>query len=113
MMENKNSPRRVETQRFRGVSAASKLLDKFERQAQPAKPKFEPDDNKWTHVVQMIEYKALTDLYLYNMKIRKRDKHGEPALANITIPANATYKTTEMKDYLATATNNYCRILAH
>ena len=46
---------------------------------------------------------ALTELYLYDMKIRKKDEHGEPALANMIIPANAKYETAAMEEYLATA----------
>ena len=61
----------------------------------------------------MIEYEALTELYLYDMKIRKRDEYGEPALANMIIPANTKYETTAMKEYLATAANNYYRVLTH
>ena len=46
----------------------------------------------------MIEYQALTELYLYNTQTRKKDEHGELALANMTIP---------------TTGNNYYRVLAH
>ena len=60
----------------------------------------------------MIEYEALTKLYLYDTKIRKKDKDGEPALANMAIPVNVKYETTAV-EYLATAANNYYRFLAH
>ena len=85
---------------------ASKVLDEFKKQAWPAKPRFEPDDNKWTYEVKMIEYEMLTALYLENMKVCKKDGDGEPALANMALPAKEKYEMTAAQEYLATAANN-------
>ena len=84
----------------------SKVLDEFEKLARPVKPMFEPDDDKWTYAVKIIEYEALTELYLYDMKVRKKDEDAEPALANMAILANEKYETTAMQEYLAAAANN-------
>ena len=59
---------------------------------------FELDDDKWTYATKTIKYEALMELYFYDTQTRKKDKHGEPALDDMTIPA--------MKKH-------YYRVLAH
>ena len=70
MIENKNVPTEMETQQFRGVSTASKVLDEFE--GRPTKPTFEKDDDKWTYKINMIEIETLIELYLFNTQLEKR-----------------------------------------
>ena len=48
----------------------------------------------------MIEDNVLTELCLYDTKIRKKEEHGDPALANMTNPANAKYYMSATKGYL-------------
>ena len=59
----------------------------------------------------------LTALYSKNIKVwEKKPGDGEPALANMVPPTQATYEMTILQEYLATAVNddaNYYRVLAH
>ena len=95
MIENTSTQRDMETQRFREVSTALKVIDKFEKQDRPVKPTLEPDyDDKSTYEIKMIEYEILTALYLEDMKTWEKEGDGEPALVNIVPPAKVEYKTT-------------------
>ena len=70
MIENGHVPTEIETQQLRGVSTGSKVLDEFERR--PTKPTLKIDDDKWTYEINMIENKALMEMHLFNMQMKKR-----------------------------------------
>ena len=105
MIENENVPTNMETQQLRGVSTRSKVLNEFERRR--TKPTFEIDINKWTYEINMIEYKALMEMHLFNIQLKKNDENGKPEFATMTIPANKMYETAGIK-----TTKNYYQVLA-
>ena len=100
LIEDENVPTDMETQQLRGVSKGSKVLDEADRR--PTKPTFKTDDDKLTYELNMIEYKALMELHLFNMQLKKDDENGKPEFATMTFPTKKMYETAGIK-----TTKNY------
>ena len=48
------------------------------------KPVYEPDNDKWTYEMKMIEYEALTEIYMFAKKLCEKDEDDKPVLAKIS-----------------------------
>ena len=62
LIKNENVLTDMDTQKLRGVSKGSKVLDEADRR--PTKPTLNKDDDKLSYKMNMIQYEALMDLHL-------------------------------------------------
>ena len=90
-IEDARAPR-VKLPRTRGIPTYLWVLNEYDRQAKPTTWVYKLDDDAGVYAVQMIEYKAPTELYMFSKEFYKNEKMASPRLPTFQMKRTMKYQ---------------------